>query len=347
MMGVPGDSEKSIGAIYVDMGTTNTRVWLMLGERVLAGSSEGFGIRDAAGEGARQIRAELRELIAKVRVSEPCSPTYVAAAGMIGSSLGLVAVPHIRPPVGLRELIAAARWCHFPDVTELPVLLVPGVRSGEAQPTIEAVHELDVMRGEETLCAGLVSLGLVTQPCIVLNLGSHWKAIQLDEEGRIQSSITSLSGELIHAAQLHTLVASSVSSEKPQYLAQSWIEAGMKEQRKSGSGRAAFMVRLLDIAGQGTKEDRLAFLIGAFIASDFDALLARGMLRRDLNVALVGASTLADAWQSALAEAAIPARVISVAEAEKALLTALRLILMESHDAIAANLARNRRTSIS
>jgi 2-dehydro-3-deoxygalactonokinase len=243
--------------------------------------------------------------------------------------------------------MAGARWCHFPDVTEIPVLLVPGVRSGEAQPTIEAAHDLDVMRGEETLCAGLVALGLVTPPCIVLNLGSHWKAIQLDQEGRIQSSITSLSGELIHAAQLHTLVASSVSSERPQHLAQSWIEEGMKEQRKSGLGRAAFMLRLLDIAGQGTKEDRLAFLIGAFIASDLDALLARGMLGRDLNVALVGAAALAEAWRSALTESAIHAKVISVAEAEKALLTALRLILMESSKAIAANPAMNRRTSSS
>jgi 2-dehydro-3-deoxygalactonokinase len=345
MMGVPEDSKKSICAIYVDMGTTNTRVWLMLGERVLVGSSEGFGVRNAAGEGGGQIRMALRDLIAKVRVSEPCPPEYVAAAGMIGSSLGLAEVPHVHPPVGLRELMAGARWCHFPDVTEIPVLLVPGVRSGEAQPTIEAAHDLDVMRGEETLCAGLVALGLVTPPCIVLNLGSHWKAIQLDQEGRIQSSITSLSGELIHAAQLHTLVASSVSSKRPQYLAQSWIEEGMKEQRKSGLGRAAFMLRLLDIAGQGTKEDRLAFLIGAFIASDLDALLARGMLRRDLNVALVGAAALAEAWRSALTESAIHAKVISVAEAEKALLTALRLILMESSKAIAANLATNRRTS--
>jgi 2-dehydro-3-deoxygalactonokinase len=346
-MSVPEHSEKSICAIYVDMGTTNTRVWLTLGERVLARSSEGFGVRNAAGEGAGQIRAALHKLIAKVRVSEPCTPKYLAAAGMIGSSLGLAEVPHIRPPVALRELIATARWCHFPDVTELPVLLVPGVRSGETQPTVEAVHDLDLMRGEETLCTGLVALGLVTPPCIVLNLGSHWKAIQLDDHGRIQSSITSLSGELIHTTQLHTILASSVWNEKPQHLAQSWIEAGMKEQRKSGLARAAFVVRLLDTAGHGTRQDRLAFLIGAFIASDLDALLSRGMLRRNLIVALVGAAAIAEAWRGALTQSGVPARVIDVAEAEKALLTALRLILMESRHTIPANSALNRRTSSS
>jgi 2-dehydro-3-deoxygalactonokinase len=345
-MAVADDTERSLCAIYVDMGTTNTRVWLMLGERILASTNASVGVRDAARDGSARVRAGLRELIAQVGASAPCVPGYVAAAGMVGSSLGLVEVPHIRPPVGLRELIAAASWHHFSDVTELPVLLIPGVRSEDEQPTVESVFDTDVMRGEETLCAGLFALGLLTPPCIVLNLGSHWKAIQLDRDGRIQSSITSLSGELIHAAQLHTILASSVCSEKPQHLPRSWIDAGMKEQRRSGLGRAAFAVRLLDLAEQGTKEDRLAFLIGAFIASDVDALLSRGMLRSDLNVALVGSAAIAEAWRSALTESGIPARAISVAETEKALLTALRLILVESCHTTAAK-PLNRRTSSS
>ncbi|MFL6436240.1 MAG: 2-dehydro-3-deoxygalactonokinase [Terriglobales bacterium] len=341
-MAVAEGTEKSLCAIYVDMGTTNSHLWLMLGERVLASTNASVGVRD----GSARVRASLRESIAEVGASAPGAARYVAAAGMIGSSLGLVEVPHLRPPVGVRELIAGARWHHFSDVTELPVLLIPGVRSGDEQPTVESVFDTDVMRGEETLCAGLFALGLVAPPCIVLNLGSHWKAIELDRDGRIQSSITSLSGELIHAAQLHTILASSVSSEKPQQLAQSWIDAGMKEQRRSGLGRAAFAVRLLDLAEQGTKEDRLAFLIGAFIASDVDGLLSRGMLRSDLNVAVVGSAAIAETWRSALTESEIPARVISMAEAEKALLTASRLILVESCHTTAAK-SLNRRTSSS
>ena len=87
-------------------------------------------------------------------------------------------------------------------------------------------------------------------------------------------------------------------------------------------------------------------LIGAFIASDVDALLSRGMLRSDLNVALVGSAAIAEAWRSALTESGIPARAISVAETEKALLTALRLILVESCHTTAAK-PLNRRTSSS
>src|SRR4051812_35108215 len=129
-MAVAEDVEKSLCAIYVDMGTTNSRVWLMFGERVLVSTNASVGVRD----GSARVRASLRESIAEVGASAPCVPRYVAAAGMIGSSLGLVEVPHLRPPVGVRELIAGASWHHFPEVTELPVLLIPGVRSEDEQP---------------------------------------------------------------------------------------------------------------------------------------------------------------------------------------------------------------------
>lgn len=185
-------------AIYIDMGTTNTRGWLMRGDQVVAASMRDVGVRNAAqSRSPFQIQHSLRELITTLSQEaqereHPCTPVCVAAAGMIGSSLGLVEVPHLPAPAGIEELSAASRWWHFPNVTELPILLVPGVRSGLRIGSAEDVHELDVMRGEETLCAGLIAAGAIVGPAVVLNLGSHWKAIKLDQDGRISSSATSL-----------------------------------------------------------------------------------------------------------------------------------------------------------
>src|SRR5262249_47942624 len=156
-------------------------------------------------------------------------------------------------------------------------LLIPGVRSGTAATGPDAIGETDVMRGEETLCIGLNSLGLIKPPAVVLNLGSHWKAIQIDAEGRIASSITTLSGELIHSAQTQTVLASAVINDRPDRLDQAWIEAGMREERRSGLPRALFCVRLFELAGEGTPQDRLVFMIGAFIAADLDLFMARGV----------------------------------------------------------------------
>lgn len=326
---------ENLCALYVDMGTTNTRVWLMRGSEVVAGASRAAGIRDAARDGHTVVQPVLQDLIAEVTnkarsVSTHCAPTHIAASGMVTSSHGLAEVPHIQAPAGIKELAAYSQWYRFPNVSDLPFLLVPGIRYGPANPKFDFVYETDVMRGEETLCAGLVALQLVYPPTVVLSLGSHWKAIRLDNEGRVCSSITSLSGELIHTLQTQTILASSVPHDKPKQLSPEWIEAGMREQRKSGISRSLFAVRLLDLAKQGSPEERLAFLVGAVIAADLDALLAQGILRSDLPVAVIGHHAIAETWVHCLGQASVSATMIAPEKVQQALLTALRRILMES-----------------
>src|SRR6266850_137155 len=329
------ETSEELCAIYIDMGTTNTRVWLVRGNEILARGSKTVGVRDTARDGSTtKIQSGLKELITVVLTetkytSESGTPLSVAAAGMIGSPLGLAEVPHVSAPAGLREIADASRWVQFPEITDLPFLVVPGVRSGPTAVDPETLADIDIMRGEETLCLGLIELGLVRPPVVVLNLGSHWKAIQLNTDGRIQSSVTSLSGELIHAAQTQTVLASSVSKEWPAKISEQWMEEGMKEQRRSGLPRALFSVRLLELTGKGTEEDRFSFLVGAFVAADLDALVARGILVENVPVVISGNEALAEAWRETLQERSVPAEVLTTDETEKAFLAGLRLILRQ------------------
>jgi len=329
------EATEELCAIYVDMGTTNTRVWLVRGNQILARGSKTVGVGDTARDGSTgRIQSGLKELITVVLTetnytSESRAPLSVVAAGMIGSPLGLAEVPHVSAPAGLREIAHASRWFQFPEITQLPFLVVPGVRSGSTGVDLEALADVDVMRGEETLCLGLIEMELVRPPAVVLNLGSHWKAIRLNMDGRIQSSVTSLSGELIHAAQTQTVLASSVSKKWPAKISQRWMEEGMKEQGRSGLPRALFSVRLLDLTGKGTEEDRLSFLVGAFIAADLDALVARGILVKNIPVVISGTEALAEAWREALGERSVQAKVLTSAETEEATLAGLKSILRQ------------------
>ena len=319
-------------AVCVDMGTTNTRVWMVHGSEILARAQAGVGVRDTARDGSpNRIRATLRELIAEVRQQTSKSglvdASFVVAAGMITSALGLVEVPHISTPAGAEELAGAVQRHQFPDITNLPILLVPGVRSGLRTGDLDAVVQSDVMRGEETLAVGLVAMGHAHPPVTVLNLGSHWKAIQLDDRGRIESSITSISGELIQAVQTQTILASAIPSERPRSIDLTWCQAGMREQRRSGLPRALFCVRLLELGGNGTPEERLSFLVGAFVAADLDALIARRALSMESTVLICGGGAVAEAWRHALDKVSIPARTMNEAEIEAALLAGLRCVL--------------------
>jgi 2-dehydro-3-deoxygalactonokinase len=311
-------------AIFIDTGTTNTRVWLVRRGQMLAHKTAMVGVRDAAREGSNAtLQAALHELIGAVQADETAD--VVIAAGMITSGLGLADVPHIAAPAGLQELAAATKVYQFPNVTELPVLLVPGVRSGAAECDFNSVSNVDVMRGEETLCAGLVTLGLAQLPGTVLNLGSHWKAIQLDAAGRVVASVTSLTGELIFATQTQTILASAVPHERPVRIAPDWAAAGMREQRQAGLARALFCVRLLE--QHCTPEERLSFLVGAYLAADFDGLQRRGLLTPHMAVLITGGGAIAETWATALQAAAIPARISRPEESEQAMLAGLREIL--------------------
>lgn len=318
--------ENELCAVYVDTGTTNSRVWLMRSDEILAKADAHVGVRDTAKDGSpARLRSGLCELIEKVRAeAADANPVCVAAAGMITSSLGLAEVPHLAAPAGIAELAAAVRTHQFSDVTDLPVLLVPGVKSGQMPCELATVADADLMRGEETLCAGLVLTGLAKSSATVLNLGSHWKAIRLDAKGRIAASVTSLAGELVYAAQTQTILASAIPHERLAAVNFDCLEAGMRQQRQAGLSRALFCVRLLEQSKQGSPEDRLSFLIGAFIADDLDALSARKVLSD--SVVIVGSGALAEAWRHALAQAEIQSQIITGELSEHALLAGLRNI---------------------
>jgi 2-dehydro-3-deoxygalactonokinase len=324
-------------AIYLDMGTTNTRAWLLDDSSIVARAIRPIGVRDTARDRSKaRIHTAVAELIEEMRIeardrSTVAVPWCVVAAGMSSSPLGLADISHVPVPAGIHELAVSSQWLDLPDVTDLPILLVPGVRSGSMQANVESIGDTDVMRGEETLCIGLNALGLVEAPAVVLNLGSHWKAIELDGEGRISSSVTTLSGELIHSAQTQTVLASSVIGERPEKMDREWIEAGMKEQRRSGLPRALFCVRLLELAGEGSREDRLAFMIGAFIAADLDLFIGRGMFAYNSHAVIAGSPALAQAWRSALESVSITAAALTPDQVDQALLSGLRSILTHSN----------------
>lgn len=311
------------------MGTTNTRVWLVQGDEVLARRQAEAGVRDTAREGSsNRIRSALRELIADIRreAGDKISPTCVAAAGMITSPLGLAEVAHLIAPAGAKELSAGVKRFSFPDICELPFLFVPGIRSGAMETEVETINQTDVMRGEETLCVGLIESGRVQPPATILNLGSHWKAIRIDAEGRIVASVTSLSGELIHVTQTNTILASAVPAGKPESFDADWCKAGMNEQRRSGLARALFCVRLFELGKRGTSEQRMSFLIGAYIASDLDSMLATETITMNQPVLITGSGAIASAWQQALKLSRIPAENASSADVETGLLKGLKAL---------------------
>lgn len=286
--------------IAMDAGTTNSRAWIVEGGVIRASGAVPVGVRDTARDGhSGRLWAGLRELVASVRSPSRSEPTLIAAAGMLTSSLGVREVAHQLAPVGAIELAAGSVECSLPEISDLPLILFPGVRSG-AWFSDEDVESTDLMRGEETLCLGLASQR-PGQPLTVLNLGSHWKAIHVDSAGRITGSWTTLSGEVLHAVMTQTILASAVPEGRPAVLDEEWCSRGGEMFSRYGFSRTLFTVRLWEVqtAAQVSAEQRLAFLVGALIAEGLDGFRRAGYLTGGV-IQLVGSGGIADAWQSVL-----------------------------------------------
>jgi len=321
------------GVVLLEGETTNTSVWLVRGGEVVAEAQTTVGARDTARDGSPQrLETALRRLVDGVieegaALPVPCRPSVVVAAGMLTSSLGLRGVAHVPAPAGVEELAARLERHAFPSVTDLPVVLVPGVRSGPVKAERDAVGQTDVIRGEETAALGLHLLGWLPVGGIVLSLGSHWKAIHVDRAGKIVSSVTSLGGELLDVVTSQTVLAGSLPRQWPASFDLAWVDEGVHEAQRSGFARALFCVRLLEQRVTSTPDERLAYLVGVAIGSVMDTLLARRSFRAGTRVLVTGSPGLAHAFAAQLRGTSVDAVPVNATQVANAVRTGMQRVL--------------------
>ena len=317
--------------LYIDGGTTRTRAWAAVGEEVIAAERVTVGAKDTAREGSsRRLAEAVRHLIRKVadrcRTEGQPPPALGVAAGMITSPEGLVELPHVEAPAGPSDLARASERHELPAVAPLPLVFVPGIRSGPLQVDAEAIGASDVMRGEEVLCLGLAARGHLPAGGLILSLGSHWKAVHVDASGRVLSSVSTVAGEMLFAVRSRTILASSVPRGWPPSLPTTWVSAGIRRGRADGLPRALYCVRLLDQRTPSSPEDRLAFLVGAVIAANEEVLLPSAALE-SRRVVLVGAPAPVGAWTTVLRERGLDPVDVDEREREAAFRAGCRAVL--------------------
>jgi len=329
--------------ILLDVGSTNSRAWLVRGDEILRRETAAVGVRDSAREGSTaRVRETVRDLIATLTGAAAArgGAIPVFAAGMITSPLGLQEVPHVVAPASIDDLAREAVAFHDADVSPQPIMLVPGIRTevfdgdGAAGPADPDELPFDVMRGEETLVCGLIARGQLGAGSALLNASSHWKLIRVDADRRVAGSRTSLGGEVVHSVQSSTILSASLPTGPLDRLSTTWLEAGARAGRRDGLLRALFGVRLLDQQKRADAAERFSFLAGACIAEDIDALLASGALTPGTPIAVSGPAAVPAAWAHLLSLAGCPATPLDADTIERGFITGL-LAIAERRAALA------------
>lgn len=302
-------------AIALDGGTTNTRARLLRGRQIVATARRSVGVRDnlqpetseppqagsdriplaIAAKGQRALLAQaIREVLDELLLPTSHSadqassghalqPEYIAAAGMLSSEIGLVAVPHVEAPAGPDEVARGVSRNHIPAISELPIYFIPGIRTPPGKGP-DGWFAADVMRGEEVetwgAYAALRESEEITagEPQAFLWPGSHTKLVEVDGAGRIIRSHTSLAGEFLQVVAHHTLLAASLPGRLPDQVDRDAAEAGGRAVARDGLGRAAFLIRIADLTGALNAFERASFWIGAVVGSDVDSIARHSIL---------------------------------------------------------------------
>lgn len=250
----------------MDMGTTNTRLWLYDGEKEVAFIKGAFGAKSGKLNGKDYLYGKVRELMLGVLSENGASEQDVECtlvSGMAGSEGGICNIPHRSLPAGENKLACSVVTKQVDEIIAAPFIFVPGLKQMDGE-TIT-----DVMRGEEMESIG-ICLGLEISGSAVLVLpGTHNKIIRMNERGEIAEFCTTMSGEILDLAVRNSILAGSVAHDFA--LVSEELFAGDRFARENGLNAALFHVRVMGMNGKSIDE-LSSFLYGAVLGQDVELI---------------------------------------------------------------------------
>lgn len=226
--------------LAIDWGTTNRRVFLIDGGRVVHTERDDRGVTST-----QDFPAE----VAGIRNRLGDLPMLLA--GMAGSNIGWQMAPYVPVPAGLADVAKALLF--IDDRTAI----VPGLS------TI-ADRRPDVMRGEEVQLLGAAESGLVPADALLAQPGTHCKWAQL-EDGRVTGFVTTMTGELFALLRRHGLLAAQLGGEVE--LGQAFRE-GLAEGARRDLTATLFSIRAAKMLGLRDDADAASYASGVLIGND-------------------------------------------------------------------------------
>lgn len=297
--------------IAIDGGTTNTRVtlWQEPGVCVDMVKAE-VGVRVTSMEGSNAaLKAAVKDCLEQILSRNAITYDQVEgiyASGMITSKEGLVELPHLIAPAGMQDFVNGLAKVDLPEICPLPIHFVRGLKNRDgAELVLDQIEEMDVMRGEEVETLALLDLFGNESGCIFALPGSHTKFVSVDAEGKMVGCISSLAGELLSAVTMNTILADAVGkSFAGADYSKEMLLAGYRVARDTGFGRACFSTRMLQMFITKEKQDCAAFLLGAVLEGDIQAVKNSKALsvNKDMKVVIAGKEPLASALKNLFEE---------------------------------------------
>ena len=246
----------------MDMGTTNTRVFLADGNRVIGKKKGAFGAGSTKRNGRGFLLDSVRNLFFELCIENGSSLSdidEIIVSGMAGSEIGLLDVPHMPIPASVKDMAKNTLKTNVKEICEAPFVFVRGLKKTEGDMLC------DIMRGEETETVGILSAQNRGDAAVIVLPGTHNKIISVDENGIITDFYTTFSGELLSGIVSNSILTGQVSYDFE--ICESEVRRGAEYTKENGLNAAIFHVRVDSKNGRSVDE-LSSFLVGAVIAED-------------------------------------------------------------------------------
>lgn len=275
----------------IDSGTTNTRIYIINDKNeIVASGNKKVGVRDTSITGSRDrlkngVSSLFFEILEENNIDEK-QVKFAIASGMITSEIGLIEIPHLVAPIGLKELSDGIEKVEDNNVLPIsrPVYFIRGIKNNFPKDArIHDLRSIDFMRGEEVQWIGAIKLKNIIEPCNVVALSSHTKIMHIDSSQRVVHMMTTLSGQFFEAVTASTNIGKSVKIQENEreniYTQKEVIEVARMCVAKAGLGRTLLMPRFMETLLDTNSQERIWFLSAAIAADDmkiFDEMIGMG-----------------------------------------------------------------------
>jgi 2-dehydro-3-deoxygalactonokinase len=265
----------------IDCGTTNTRVYIVDGEKILGSGEEKVGVKDTVinhGDNTilkEGIKKAFHKAIKNVGLASVNELEYAVASGMITSEIGLIDVPHLIAPAGVKDLAENVSEISdnkiFPF--DIPIIFIRGVKNDYGKNAkVNDIRAIDFMRGEEVQVLGIVEDIKPQLPVNIMFLSSHTKIVHINKNGEIGGSITTISGQFYESLK-STFIAKCIensdnATDLEDYGYEEMADIAYDCVNNCGLLRTMLMPRFMQNLLKTNSVERKLFVNGAIAADD-------------------------------------------------------------------------------
>jgi len=256
--------------ITIDGGTSSTRASLVCDCEIIKTVKLDIGAR-ASIENREKYTGAIKAAIDEIISIRKDTPKRILASGMITCEFGLINLPHIAAPAGIKELHDSMEEVILDEISPIPFVFIRGIKISS-----DSFEEADIMRGEETELIGINSMGIISEEygkCIYILPGSHSKIIKIDSDGRIYSFSTMLTGEMIASLSAHTILKDAVDLESSE-IDSEYLLKGYNFCKNEGLNKALFKTRILKNIFSCTKDETYSFFIGCVLSPEIEHIVS-------------------------------------------------------------------------